>query len=125
TNHERNKKSYTTSEWHPRMKKIAEKSGLQLFSSVFDESSVDFLERMDVPAYKISSFELVDVGLIARVARTRKPMVLSTGMATQAEIAEALATARRAGAKKMALRKCTSSYPAPIESLHLRGIEWL
>ena len=125
TLHELYQEAYTPWEWQPRLKKIAEKSGLQLFSSVFDESSVDFLERMDVPAYKISSFELVDVGLIARVARTRKPMVLSTGMATQAEIAEALATARRAGAKKMALLKCTSSYPAPMESLDLRGIEWL
>ena len=125
TLHDVYKKAFMPWGWQPRLKEIAQESGLQLFSSVFDESSVDFLEKMEVPAYKISSFELVDVGLIAKVARTRKPIIISTGMATEAEIAEAVSTARHAGANKIALLKCTSSYPAPIESLDLRGIEWL
>jgi len=109
-------------DWHGRLKEVAESLGLTLFSTAFDETSVDFLEQMDVPVHKISSFELVDLPLIAKAASTGKPLLLSTGMATLAEIAEAVSTARDAGAKELALLKCTSAYPAPPEEMNLRTI---
>lgn len=108
--------------WQPRLRRVADRLGLALFSSPFDAAAVDFLERMEVPAYKIASFELVDLPLIRRVARTRRPLILSTGMATLPEIAEAVAAARGAGATELALLKCTSAYPAPPEEVNLRGI---
>lgn len=117
--------AYTPWEWQPRLKEIANELGLDLFSSPFDASAVDFLEQMGVPAYKIASFELVDLPLIRRVAQTGKPMILSTGMATLAEIDEALRTARAAGATQIALLKCNSAYPAPPEEMNLRTIPHL
>lgn len=117
--------AYTPWEWQPRLKDLAEELGLQLFSSVFDSSAVDFLERMDVPAYKISSFELVDLPLIKQAAATRKPIILSTGMGTLDEITEAVATARDGGAAGIALLKCTSAYPATPDEMHLRTIPHL
>jgi len=110
-------------EWQPKLKKIANELKLDLFSSPFDESAVDFLERMDVPAYKIASFELVDLPLIRRVAATGKPVILSTGMGALAEIEEAVAAARSAiGFGGLALLKCTSAYPALPEDMNLRTI---
>lgn len=109
-------------EWHARLQKIAQEIGLDLFSSPFDESAVDFLETLRVPAYKIASPELVDLPLIAKVAGTGKPMIISTGMATGEEIHEALDVARNAGAHEIALLKCTSAYPSPPEEMNLRGI---
>jgi N-acetylneuraminate synthase len=109
-------------EWHPKLKEVAESLGLTLFSTAFDETSVDFLEQMDVPVHKISSFELVDLPLIAKAASTGKPLLLSTGMATLDEIDEAVSTARDAGARELALLKCTSAYPAPPEEMNLRTI---
>lgn len=117
--------AYTPWEWQPKLKEIADDLGLDLFSSPFDHTAVDFLEKMDVPAYKIASFELVDLPLIRRVAQTGKPVIMSTGMATLAEIEEAVHTAREAGAIQIALLKCTSAYPAPPEEMNLRTIPHL
>lgn len=114
--------AYMPWEWQPRLKQEAEKIGLDLFSSPFDFSAVDFLESMDVPAYKIASFELVDLPLIRKAAATGKPLIISTGMGTQEEIAEAVAAARGDGAKEIALLKCTSAYPAAPEEMNLRTI---
>jgi N-acetylneuraminate synthase len=114
--------AYTPWEWQPRLKKVAEELGMDLFSSAFDPTAVDFLEEMGVPAHKIASFELVDIPLIQRMARTGKPLIMSTGMATVEEIEEALQSARTAGATQIALLKCTSAYPAPAEEMNLRTI---
>src|SRR5262249_49040441 len=103
--------AYTPWDWQPEMKQGDDEIGLHCFSSPFDSSAVDFLERMNVPAYKIASPELVDLGLIERVARTGKPVIMSTGMATRAEIDEAIAAFRKAGGVGLALLKCTSAYP--------------
>ena len=109
-------------EWQPRLKSLCEELGLDLFSSAFDPSAVDFLEDMGVPAHKIASPELVDVPLIQKMARTGKPLILSTGMATIEEIEEAVMAARNAGATQLALLRCTSAYPAPPEEMNLRSI---
>ncbi|MEM7457041.1 MAG: pseudaminic acid synthase [Planctomycetota bacterium] len=109
-------------EWQPELKSIANDLGMDLFSSPFDPTAVDFLEQMDVPAYKIASFEIVDVGLLRRVARTGKPVVLSTGMATAEDIELAMETLRANGTEEIALLKCTSAYPAPLESMNLQTI---
>jgi N-acetylneuraminate synthase len=117
--------AYTPWEWQPKLKALADELGLDLFSTPFDPTAVDFLERMGVPAYKVASFELVDLPLIERISRTGKPLIASTGMATLAEIAEAVDAARRAGAGGIALLKCTSAYPAPPEEMNLRTIPHL
>jgi len=117
--------AYTPWEWQPKLKDVANDLGLALFSSPFDHSAVDFLEQMEVPAYKIASFELVDLPLIQRVALTGKPLILSTGMATLAEIDEAVRTAREAGANDIVLLKCTSAYPAAPAEMNLRTIPHL
>lgn len=117
--------AYTPWEWQPRLKAVADEIGIHLFSTPFDESAVVFLEQMNVPAYKVASFELVDLPLIERIAHTGKPMIMSTGMASLAEISEAVDTARGAGARDIALLKCTSAYPAPPEEMNLRTIAHL
>jgi len=109
-------------EWQPALKRLAEELGMHCFSSAFDSTAVDFLEKMNLPAHKVASFELVDLPLIQKMARTRKPLIMSTGMATVEEIDEALQTARAAGATQIALLKCTSAYPAPPEEMNLRTI---
>lgn len=109
-------------EWHAELQKLAAALGLDFFSSPFDETAVDFLETLQVPAYKIASPEIVDLPLIAKAARTGKPLIISTGMASREEIREALETARRSGAKEIVLLKCTSAYPAPPEAMNLRTI---
>ena len=114
--------AYTPWEWQSRLKKIADDMGMDLFSTPFDATAVDFLEKMNVPAHKVASFELVDIPLIRKIAATGKPMIISTGMATVEEIEEALEAARSAGAVQIALLKCTSAYPAPAEDMNLRTI---
>lgn len=113
------KEAYTPWEWQPKLKEVANDLGIDLFSTPFDYTAVDLLEKMDVPAYKIASFELVDIPLIQYVAKTGKPMIMSTGMATLAEIDEAVTAARVAGCKKLALLKCTSAYPADPAEMNL------
>lgn len=114
--------AFTPWEWQPRLQEAALALGMDLFSSPFDASAVEFLERMQVPAYKIASFELVDLPLIRLAAATEKPLIISTGMGTHEEIAEAVAAAREAGAGGLVLLKCTSSYPAAPEEMNLRTI---
>lgn len=119
------KKAYTPWEWQPKLKKIADNLGLDLFSSPFDASAVDFLEKMDVPAYKIASFELIDIPLLEKVAATKKPVILSTGMASLDEIKEAVDTLKQNDCSGMALLKCTSAYPAAPEEANLATIPHL
>jgi pseudaminic acid synthase len=114
--------AYMPWEWQPRLKALAEDLGMDCFSSAFDPTAVDFLEEMNVPAHKIASCELVDIPLIQKMARTGKPLLMSTGMATVEEIEEAVQAARDAGANQLALLKCTSAYPAPPEEMNLRTI---
>jgi N-acetylneuraminate synthase len=119
------RRAATPWQWHPRLMEIAGQLGLHAFATPFDPTAVDFLESLGVPAYKIASFELVDLPLLTRVARTGKPMILSTGMATLEEIAEALETVRAAGGRQVALLKCTSAYPASPAAMNLRTLPHL
>jgi len=116
------KLAYTPWEWHEPIMKLAKKLGIICFSTPFDETAVDFLETLNVPAYKIASFENNHLPLIRKVASTGKPMIISTGMATLAEIDEAVSAAREGGCKEIALLKCTSSYPAKPEDSNIRTI---
>jgi pseudaminic acid synthase len=116
------REAYTPWDWQPRLQQVAKDLGLDLFSTPFDPSAVDFLEKMNVPAHKLASFELVDIPLIHKMARTGKPLILSTGMATIEEIDEAVQAARQAGATQIALLKCTSAYPAAPDDMNLRTI---
>ena len=117
--------AYTPWEWQLKLKEEAEKLGMDCFSTPFDDTAVDFLEGMNVPAHKIASFELVDSELLKKVAATGKPVIMSTGMATLAEIDEAVRTLREAGCTQLALLKCTSAYPSLPEDMNLRTIPHL
>ena len=125
TLHELYGEAYTPWEWHGPLQERAESLGIGFFSSPFDATAIDFLVDLEVLAIKIASFEIVDVGLIERAARTGLPLVISTGMATFPEIEEAVTVARGAGASRIVLLKCTSSYPAPVEEANLRTMEHL
>lgn len=114
--------AYTPWEWHPRLRDEARALGLDWFSTPFDPTAVDFLESLQAPAYKIASFELVDIPLIRRVARTGKPIILSTGMSTYEEIAEAVQAVKAEGNETLVLLKCTSAYPASPEDMNLSTI---
>ncbi|GAF82183.1 unnamed protein product, partial [marine sediment metagenome] len=116
------KKAYTPWKWFKKLKKVADDLGIVFFSAAFDKTAVDFLEELAVPMHKIASFELVDLPLIEYIAKTKKPLILSTGMATLPEIKEAVNTAKKAGAKDIILLKCVSSYPAKPEEMNLRTI---
>lgn len=113
------KEAYTPWEWHAEIMKVANEEGLICFSSPFDPTSVDFLESLNVPAYKIASFEITDIPLIEYVASKRKPVIISTGIATVKDIELAIDACHRMGNHDIALLKCTSSYPAPIEEANM------
>ncbi|TFG55039.1 MAG: pseudaminic acid synthase [Methanomassiliicoccus sp.] len=119
------KEAYTPWEWQPELKRYADEIGITLFSSPFDSTAVDLLEKMGVPVYKIASFELVDIPLIKKVAGTGKPIIMSTGMATLEEIDEAVAAVRDLGNDQLCLLKCLSAYPSPVDRMNLRGMETL
>lgn len=116
------KQAYTPWEWHEPIMKRAKEWGLICFSTPFDETAVDFLESLNVPAYKIASFENVHLPLIRKVAETGKPLIISAGMATISEIDEAVRTARDAGCEDLILLKCTSTYPATPENSNILTI---
>lgn len=116
------KGAYTPWDWFPKLKKIADREGLVFFSTAFDKTAVDLLEEIQVPVHKVASFELVDIPLIEYMAGTKKPMIMSTGMATLDEIKEAVRAARGAGAKDVALLKCVSGYPAKPKEMNLKTI---
>ena len=118
-------KAYTPWEWHKPIFDHAHELGIIAFSTPFDDTAVDFLESLNVPCYKISSFENTDIALIRRVAATGKPVIISTGMATETELDEAVCAARDAGCKELILLKCTSTYPATAENTNILTIPHL
>ncbi|SHE57195.1 pseudaminic acid synthase [Clostridium fallax] len=122
TLHKLYREAYTPWEWQPELKKIAEDMGLICFSSPFDYTSVEFLEKMDVPAYKIASFEINDIPFIEYVASKGKPVIMSTGIATLSDIDEAIKACKRVGNDNVILLKCTSAYPSPLEDINLKTI---
>jgi len=117
------KKAYTPWEWQPKLKKIAEDLGMICFSSPFDKTSVDFLEKMNVPAYKIASFEITDIPLIEYIASKNKPVIISTGVAELADIKEAIKACKKMNNNEIVLLKCTSAYPAPFDEMNLMTIQ--
>jgi len=116
------KQAYTPWEWHEKLFAEAQNCGLMCFSTPFDFSAVDFLEQFNPPAYKIASFEIFDTPLIAKVAKVGKPVIISTGLATLNDIEDALTVCYQQNNHQIALLKCTSSYPAPIEKANLLTI---
>ena len=120
--HDLYREAQTPWEWHRPIMDRAASHGIGCFSTPFDESAVDFLESVGVPAYKVASFENTDLPLIRRIARTGRPMIISTGMASAAEIDDAVRTAREAGNSQLVLLKCTSTYPATPDNTNLRTI---
>jgi len=116
------KEAYTPWEWQPELKRVAEDLGLVCFSTPFDKTAVDFLEKMDVSCYKIASFEITDIPLIEYVASKGKPVIISTGIANLSDIKEAINACKNMGNNNIILLKCTSSYPAPYEEINLKTI---
>lgn len=114
--------AFTPWEWHEPVKELAESLGMEFFSTPFDPTSVEFLERLGVKAYKVASFELVDTGLLKLIAQTGKPVIMSTGMADLEEIREAVETVAGTGNDRIALLKCTSGYPSLPEEMNLKAI---
>ena len=116
------KKAFTPWEWHPKLYETAKDQGLICFSSPFDKSAVDFLETLGNPIYKIASFEITDIPLIEYISKKNKPIILSTGIANEKDITLALKTIRKHNKHKLALLKCTSSYPAPVDEANLLSL---
>jgi N-acetylneuraminate synthase/pseudaminic acid synthase len=116
------KDAYTPWEWHAQLMEVAKDIGITLFSSPFDSTSVDFLEELDAPAYKIASPEIIDIPLIRKVCQANRPIIISTGRATLSQINRALSCVAEEGVKDVALLKCTSTYPAPPEDINLKTI---
>lgn len=114
--------AYTPWEWQPRLKEVAETMGMDLFSTPFDATAVEFLEKMNVPAYKVASFEVVDLPLLEKIGKTRKPVIMSTGMASLSEIDEAVSVLRRSGCTELVLLKCVSAYPATPQEMNLKTL---
>lgn len=119
------KEAYTPWEWQMELKEYANNIGLVFFSTPFDKSAVDFLETMNVPAYKVASFEITDIPLIEYIASKQRPIIISTGIATIDDIQEAIDACRRMDNNNIVLLKCTSSYPAKLEDSNLKTIEYL
>ena len=117
--------AYTPWEWQPELKRIAEAEGLVCFSSPFDNSAVDFLEEMNVPAYKVASMEITDIPLIQYIASKGKPIIISTGIAEEPEIKEAIDTCYAVGNKQVVILKCTSEYPASFSEMNLKSIPYI
>ena len=117
--HDLYKEAYTPWEWHKKLMEVAKEEDLVCFSSPFDKSAVDFLESLNVPAYKIASFEITDIPLIEYTASKRKPIIISTGIAGEEDIQLAINACKKAGNNDIALLKCTSSYPAPINEANM------
>jgi N-acetylneuraminate synthase len=114
--------AHTPWDWHKPMFDFANDLGITIFSSPFDTSAVDLLEDLNAPAYKVASFEVVDLNLIKYIASTKKPMIISTGMANEEEIQQAISAAKESGCKELAILHCVSGYPAPAEEYNLRTI---
>jgi pseudaminic acid synthase len=122
TLHQLYRQAYMPWEWQPKLKKIAEGLGLICFSSPFDKTAVDFLKKMGTPAYKVASFEITDIPLIEYIASQQKPVIISTGIAERGDIQQALDACARMGNKNIALLKCTSAYPSPLDKVNLNAI---
>ena len=125
TLHDLYQEAYTPWEWHAPLQKVARECGIDFFSTPFDATAVDLLESLDVPCHKVASFELVDIALLKKIASTGKPVIMSTGMASLAEIDEAVNTLRANGTTDLVLLKCTSAYPAPPCEINLKTIPHL
>jgi len=115
-------KAYTPWKWFKKLKKVADDLGIIFFATAFDKKGVDFLEELNVPMHKIASFELVDLPLIEYMAKTKKPLMLSTGLANLSEIREAIAVVKKTGARNITLLRCISNYPAKPENMNLRTL---
>lgn len=122
TLHSLYKKAFTPWQWQPKLKEYAEKKGLVLFSSPFDNTAVDFLEKMNVVLYKVASFEVVDIPLLERIGKTKKPVIMSRGMSSREELRLAIKTLREFGCPQVAVLHCVSSYPAKPEEMNLATI---
>ncbi|MDR5586520.1 MULTISPECIES: pseudaminic acid synthase [Clostridium] len=122
TLHKLYKEAYTPWEWHKELMEVADEEEIICFSSPFDKSAVDFLEELNVPAYKIASFEITDIPLIEYIAKKGKPVIISTGIATIQEIQDAVGVCRKVGNDQVILLKCTSAYPSKLEEMNLKTI---